>query len=349
MSRTYSEKWFIEGMEKTLEFLTKEYYEHYRELVNYLPTSNNYEFRGSIVEGNYYEIPTRFFESGSIPEILTSTYHAILAENLMSSPFKDTMDKDDILDIEEGIETLNVKPHKNERQEMFVYCFNVGQGDSFLIIFPNNNVYIIDTNIYAGNKLDRYVCIVKYILSNNNLSINKVKALIITHRHLDHLRGAGRLVRSKEFIIDNFIINFDYKHETNVVFDLLNAANHEIGHRINVNMPFSFNEGKVKVMIINPKADTFNNTVCNDVNDSSIVLLLQYGDSNVILSGDASYKVVTSYFSRQLTGENFLKVSHHGSRTGTNEHLLKRLQPMHLFQQVIIKLLIILIVRLPMY
>lgn len=315
----------------TPEFLTFDYYKSYTEKIQDLPLPDNYQFRGSIAEGNYYEIPSNLFPGRIFPSFLTTDFHNILEEFKFNSPFENELDMDNIVNFDKGVNILNVDPKSEENRELLVYCFNVGQGDSILIIFPNKNVYIVDTNIYSGNSLKKYIDVVRNILTKNELPENKIKSLIITHKHLDHLRGAEKLIVSEEFEFKHFLINYDYNHKTNVVHHLLDAAKQKIPNNINVNKPGSFKEGKVEVTILNPKHDTFNNTVCKDLNDTSIVILLQYGESNVLLSGDAGYPVINSVLTNSFTGKNMLKISHHGSRTGTDNQLLTRFPPKYAF------------------
>lgn len=313
------------------EFLTFDYYKNYREKIEDLPSPDNYRFRGTIEEGNYYEIPSHLFPERTLPRTLTPEFYNILDDYIVDSPFVDSTNDENTLDLNEGLNLLDIAPNSKESDELLVYCFNVGQGDSILIIFPNKNVYIIDTNIYTKKNLEKYIQIVKRILRNNKLSVDRIKALIITHKHLDHLRGAENLIKSDSLFFEYFLINFDYTHDTNVVYGLLNIAKRRIPNNININNQENFYEGKVKVTIANPKNDTCNKTVCKDVNDSSIVLLLEYGNNTVLLSGDAGHPVINSIFSKQLNGENILKVSHHGSRTGTNEKLLTNFHPKYAF------------------
>ncbi|MFC4933064.1 ComEC/Rec2 family competence protein [Massilia sp. GCM10023247] len=65
-------------------------------------------------------------------------------------------------------------------------------------------------------------------------------------------------------------------------------------------------------------------------NASSIALLLNYGDKQILLSGDAHADVVCSslayYWPRQKVKLDLLKVSHHGSQANTSADFLRRIE-----------------------
>ncbi len=66
-----------------------------------------------------------------------------------------------------------------------------------------------------------------------------------------------------------------------------------------------------------------------DNNDSSVVGVLTVGDKKIMFTGDASSEVEQRLIWRRLvTGKiDVLKVSHHGSATGTSEELLEVVKP----------------------
>jgi beta-lactamase superfamily II metal-dependent hydrolase len=167
-------------------------------------------------------------------------------------------------------------------------------------------------------------------MERHKLPRNRIKALFITHKHLDHLRGAVEIM--KRFEIDNFIINHDYQHSTKTVYDLLNSAR-SIPSWINCNKRGGYNEREVTICIRNPDSDTCNKTNAPDINDSSISLCLRHGKNLVYLTGDTGNTVIRDKFNcnRLSNHDNLLKVSHHGSCTGTNLQILSTLKPTHNF------------------
>ncbi|GAB3042181.1 ComEC/Rec2 family competence protein [Virgibacillus ainsalahensis] len=307
-------------------FLSNNYYNYYRRKYPTLDNISDAEFSGSIVEGQYYSLRTNVFTDYRFPEILPPTFQTLLNQSKLDSPYRDSL-TDNIND--EGLALLNNAEH-GDGEKILLYCFNVGQGDSMLLILPNKSVYIIDTNFYSGRKITGYINKIIRILESNGIHSKKIKGLLITHKHLDHIRGAAQIIDCGDFVFENFIINFDYVHSNKKVEELLDVANRKIANHINVNKQDTFYEGKVKISVLNPKPDTCNKTVCSDLNDSSIVLKLEYGESKVLLSGDAGFPITNSVIKGQANNY-LLKVSYHASRTGTDEVLMNKLHPSYAF------------------
>jgi competence protein ComEC len=83
-------------------------------------------------------------------------------------------------------------------------------------------------------------------------------------------------------------------------------------------------QGGVRISLLNPPAGGVNQTT----NDNSIVLHLEFGRFSALLTGDLEAPGETDVLShcRKLDGV-MLKVSHHGSRHGTMESFLSRVNP----------------------
>lgn len=211
-----------------------------------------------------------------------------------------------------------------------LYCFNVGQGDSSLLVL-NGNAYLIDTNIYAGMNFDGFIRHLLTILNKEGLE-DRIKALVITHKHVDHLRGAHRLLTEASIRFEHFVYNPMYSHPLPTVRDLLHAAEQQIprGGWVDASRPFQIKEGEFLLDFLNPTDSTNTKKVAPDINDSSIVFTVQRqseGESRFILTGDTSYPVLEGLFSNINPKPSVLSVSHHGSRTGTSMQLRRMLTP----------------------
>lgn len=340
INSTYFPPWHLRNFYFDSSFLSKDFYESFRTKLAELPDPNTIEFQSSIEQGQFYELSTDFFNNGTTKKIprepLPQSSHDIFAQSKSENPYTDiSNNSDEILDMQSGLEILTDTLYKDKN--FYIYCFNVGQGDSLLLIFPNDNVYIIDTNIYSDNghfnNLNQYIYNLKRILKIHKLSSKRIKSLIITHKHVDHLRGAKKLIESGEFYFENFIINYDYRHCNKIVEELIKCTDKNIKVKINMNNTGKFQEGKVQIKINNPGINMKNEIICKDINDSSISFVIKYGSSTVALTGDTGYPILNrSYSSKMfLQGDNILKVSHHGSRTGTDKLLLYKLKPKFAF------------------
>ncbi|KAI3351032.1 MBL fold metallo-hydrolase [Clostridium botulinum] len=238
--------------------------------------------------------------------------------------------EDNVLEMGKGCEILSKTPIQNE-DDLYLYCFNVGQGDSFLLITTNKNAYLIDTNIYTEKRaLEFYNQIIEILHIHN---IRKLTGFIITHKHIDHIRGTDKFIRDSGIEIDKFLINMDYSHKTEVVDRLFEQANLKIPVWININSPGIIRDGNTEIIFKNPDNTTSTVIGAPDINDSSIVICVKYGNTRMYLTGDASYNVLNYKLvgSIDSDSESLLKVSHHGSRTGTDDTLLNNINPMHAF------------------
>lgn len=77
-------------------------------------------------------------------------------------------------------------------------------------------------------------------------------------------------------------------------------------------------------------SDSFFYEASNDIseNDLSIVLILNIGNTKILLTGDLEEKGEKAMMSRGLTRPiNILKVGHHGSKTSSSDAFINQLQP----------------------
>lgn len=293
------------------------------------------KFYGSIAQGAYYEIPSKSFEAfelGKNEDYIFTVNNDIFAEAKVDSPYQDgTIRQEIVLDGIRGYAKLSNNSDDN-RKCSYIYGLNVGQGESLLLLPSTGNPYLIDTNFYSNNDLTNKINLIQKILRSHKLPTNRIKALVVTHKHIDHIRGARQLIESKRFNIENFLINLDYHHNTSIVTELLTAAL-KIPNWINVNSTGYILEGKTRICIRNPEHDTCNKLGAPDINDSSISMCICFGNTYAYLTGDTGYNILLDKYSSiyRNQGKQFLKVSHHGSETGTDSNLINFLNPTHAF------------------
>lgn len=288
--------------------------------------------RGTVKQGGYYDVPTSLIRDigGFGPESRLTVNNDIFQGNLRDSPYQEDiiLSKSEIVDVN----TLN---ENNSKGHTYIYCFNVGQGDSILIITSSNSAYLVDTNLYGTQTANIFIRKLGSILRYHGLPENKLKGLIITHKHIDHLRGCKQLLEEDRIQFEYFLINHDYSHPTKPVFDLLESAK-SIKKWINVNRPSQITEGKTTICIKNPDINSATKTAAPDINDSSICLCIRHGGNLAFLTGDTGKDLLFNKYKCQNLkhSASILKVSHHGSITGTDSQFLDLLKPTHGFISV---------------
>ena len=193
-----------------------------------------------------------------------------------------------------------------DTSKLQIIYFDVGQADSTLIMNNGKTVLIDGGNDSDGDDL------VKYIKSQK---ISKIDMVIATHLHADHIGGL-------DDVIDSFDIGTVYMPDTvntdKQVEEFLDAMERkkleyevpEIGTKFDVGL------ANCEVMAVN------NNE--KDLNNSSIVIQLNYLKQNYLFMGDSEKEVEDS---RNWNKVNVLKVGHHGSSSSSTEKFLNQTRP----------------------
>lgn len=209
----------------------------------------------------------------------------------------------------------NLKNDKNENisvnGELKVHFIDVGQADSILI--ENKDEYML---IDAGNNADSDL-VVNYIKENN---IKSLKYVIGTHPHEDHIGGLDK-------VIDNFNIGTLYMPKvtatTKTFKDVVASAKSK---KLNFTVPRvgeKFTLGDSTCTIFAPNSESY-----EDMNDCSIVIKLEYGDTSFLFTGDAEEASEKEMINKEFNLKStVLKLGHHGSHTSTSEEFLNKVNP----------------------
>ena len=189
-----------------------------------------------------------------------------------------------------------------------VYFLDVGQADSILIKLEDEYMLIDAGNNEDGVKLVNYF---------NELGIKEFKYVFGTHPHEDHIGGMDDIITN--FKIDNYYMP-DKITTTKTFEDVLDAL-------INNNLQYAilekgdeFNLSSANFKVIYAGDET------NDINDSSIVLKLTYGNNSFLLTGDATSNVEKTLLNDNIKSD-VLKVAHHGSNYSSTEEFLDVVSP----------------------
>lgn len=192
-----------------------------------------------------------------------------------------------------------------------IHYINVGQGDSELIQNNGENM-LIDTGTNESTS-----SLVSYLKSQN---VSKIKYLILTHPHEDHIGGADAVI--KEFNVRNVYMP-NVTTNTRTFKDVVAAMKAKDLKAKLPNVAEEFKVGTAKFKILSPI-----NTNSEDLNTYSIVIKLTFGSTKFLFTGDAQNSNEEDMINKGFDlSADVLKVGHHGSHTSTSQDFLDKVNP----------------------
>lgn len=206
---------------------------------------------------------------------------------------------------------------KNKAKNLKWVQFDVGQGDAAFLTFQGNTL-LID----AGGKSESYDCgdaiLVPYF---HRFGVRKLDAIVLTHPHNDHMGGLWSVVRSMKV--------------KKVILPCLEAPPPSFQALLDSlqwwHIPLHFVK-HLDSLALSPhlKIYFFFFPMEKNLNESSIVTLVCYGEIRCLFMGDAEEETEMQL----LRYKNFpkiagIKIGHHGSCRSGSERFLQKLSPQY--------------------
>jgi len=205
-------------------------------------------------------------------------------------------------------EIVQANQEIQDGEKLQIWFLDVGQADSILIQNGDANMLIDAGNNEDGKKLVSYF---------QSLGIESFQYVIGTHAHEDHIGGM-------DDIIDNFNIDTFYMPDAitttatfESVLDSLEAKNIAF-QTPSIDSIFKLGNAAIDVLYVG--------TDDSDLNNTSIVLKLTYGNTSILFMGDAEKEVETIIEKKDISAD-VLKVGHHGSNTSSSKTFLEKVNP----------------------
>lgn len=195
--------------------------------------------------------------------------------------------------------------------------FDVGQGDAALAVTPKEQKILIDggPDDSVVSKLDK----------NIPFYSHKLDAVILTHPHADHVAGLVSVV--EKYQIDRVYMNGTVHTAPEYIAFLEALKQHGVSVQIvKAGDSIDFGDG-IKLDFLYPLTKMENQEVDN-LNNSSVVTRLSWGDSSALMMGDLEADAQDNLLaSGQDLKSDILKVSHHGSKDSVNTKFLAAVSP----------------------
>ncbi len=201
-------------------------------------------------------------------------------------------------------------------------AIDVGQGDSLLLVSPEGKTLLVDAGGPAGgqrSEFDYGENVVSPYLWERRIS--RLDVLAITHAHSDHIGGVHAILnnfRPRELWVGAL-------PQTPAVLETLAYAKSLGVQVIERHDLETFTFGGMQVEVFSPPANWRASAQAR--NNDSLVMRFRYGDSRVLLEGDAERLVEQRMVATHDLRADLLKVGHHGSATSTTPEFVQAVQP----------------------
>lgn len=204
-----------------------------------------------------------------------------------------------------GAPSVTTQPSTN----VTIKFIDVGQGEAILIALPEKTMLIDAGPTGSAPKIAQVL---------QELGRDKIDYLVATHPDEDHIGGMADVISSTQI---GTIYAPNKTNNTATYRKFLTAIQ-------NNNLQITLAEAGTiidqtdayKLEILWPTKDAN----FPDTNDYSIIIKLTVGTKTFLFTGDAPTNAILNSNPGHI---DVLKVSHHGSRTGTTEQLVRKLSP----------------------
>lgn len=231
-----------------------------------------------------------------------------------------------------------------ETGKLTTMVLDVGQGDGIFMRGPEGSTYLVDGGSSDVKKVGQYR-LEPFLKSQG---VCKLDYVLISHGDSDHMNGVEELIERQDIGVKIGTLVLPVKEAWDEALEELAGKARNHGIRVVVIEPGqSIREGEMVLTCIQPgnmdikseyaesrenAALRIGSTGLEPGNEASMVLTVQYGGFDMLLTGDVegggemqlTKQLEESYL--DCTWE-VLKVAHHGSKNSSTEEFLRQVQP----------------------
>ena len=196
------------------------------------------------------------------------------------------------------------------RSSFTIHYIDVGQADASLVLCDGKTMLIDGGNVADSSLIVAYL---------KKLNIDYLDYIVCTHAHEDHVGGlSGALSVARAGVVYAPQTETNSKAYNNFLRKVseqnLRITHPTIGSCITL--------GNSNIQFIGPISEA-----TSDLNNSSIVLKITYGDTSFLFTGDAEREEEQTLLGKEMLESDVLKVGHHGSDTSTSYPFLREVMP----------------------
>jgi competence protein ComEC len=215
---------------------------------------------------------------------------------------------------------LLFRSHGPHAEPLRVTFLDVGKGDAIVIETPRGTTLVVDTGgaLRDGDDQARRT-ILPYLQSRGK---REIVGLLLTHPHPDHVGGAATLIERLPvgMLLDNGVDSTlpEYRRYR----DAARARNVKC-YEMRRGTTLETSDGVCLRALAPPRT-----LAVGRVNNTSIVLRLEYGRTAFLLTGDAETESEAEMLqSGQPLACDVLKVGHHGSKQSSSAEFVAAVKP----------------------
>jgi len=193
-------------------------------------------------------------------------------------------------------------------ERISVWVFDIGQGDSIFIDAPNAQVLV------DGGPTSE---VVEKLTSVLPFWDRKLDLIINTHPHADHVTGLVSVLQRYQ-VKEVWVSGQEYDSDVFEYFEKLGEV--EV-----VGAGAIYNLGAGATLEIVWPEVSVENQIFEDPNDDSLVAILVYNGTRILLTGDIGFEQENQL--TEIGDIDILKVGHHGSSSATGSLFLESITP----------------------
>jgi len=202
------------------------------------------------------------------------------------------------------------KPMPSVQEQLWVHFIDVGQADSILLECDGKFALVDGGNDADGEAVAAYLAL---------QGVEKLDLVVATHPHEDHIGGLDEVIN---MIPVDAVWSSPIPNDTNTVRNFLKSVSNRGLEIQQPKVGQVFTLGKATITVLGPVKEY------DDINNLSIVLMVQHGDNRFLLTGDMERVAENDLIeSGADLKADVLKVGHHGSESSTGYRFLREVMP----------------------